>query len=198
MWITAEEELRQGIVNAYIPLLSDPREWRASSEGLVFSRLTKSEVVRMEVQFFEEELSAALKDLNGDKAPGPDGFTVAFWLSAWPMVKEDIMKVFKDFFETGNFVRNLNTTFLVMVPTKGGPEEFKDFKPICLVGNLYKCIAKVLANRLKNVVSKLVNKAQHAFVEGRQILDAPLIANEVVRRKEKGVLCKLDIEKAYD
>ena len=52
------------------------------------------------------------------------------------------------------------------------------------------------------MMSKLVNKAQHAFVEGRQILDAPLIGNEVVdsllRRKEKGVLCKLDVEKAYD
>ena len=112
------------------------------------------------------------------------------------------MKVFKDLFETGNFVRSLNTTFLGMVPKKERLEEFKDYRPISSVVNLYKLIAKVLAKRLKNVVSKLVNKAQHAFVEGRQIIDAPLIANEVVDsllgRKEKWVLCKLDIEKAYD
>ena len=112
------------------------------------------------------------------------------------------MKVFKDLFETGNFVRSLNTTFLGMVPKKERLEEFKDYRPISSVINLYKLIAKVLAKRLKNVVSKLVNKAQHAFVEGRQIIDAPLIANEVVDsllgRKEKWVLCKLDIEKAYD
>ena len=48
----------------------------------------------------------------------------------------------------------------------------------------------------------VVNKAQNAFVEGKQILDASLIANEVidsiVRRKEKGILCNLDVEKAYD
>ena len=78
----------------------------------------------------------------------------------------------------------------------------KDFRPISLVGSLYKLIAKVLANRLKKVMNGLVNPAQNAFVEGRQILDASLIANEVIdsmqKRKERGVLCKLDIEKTYD
>ena len=71
-----------------------------------------------------------------------------------------------------------------------------------MLGSLYKWLAKVLANRLKNVVGKVVSKAQGAFVEGRQILDAVLIANEaidsVLKNNENGSLCKLDIEKAYD
>ena len=112
------------------------------------------------------------------------------------------MVVFKDFFVSGKFVKNLNSTFIVMVPNKEGENDFKDFRPISLVGSLYKLIAKVLANRLKKVMSRLVNKAQNAFVEGRQILDASLISNEAIDsmtwRKEKGILCKLDVEKAYD
>ena len=89
-----------------------------------------------------------------------------------------------------------------MVPKKVGAEDLKDFRPISLMNNLYKLLAKVLTNRQKRVMNCLVNKAHNAFVGGRQILDASLIANEVIdsmkRRKERGVLCKLDIEKAYD
>ncbi|RVW74136.1 LINE-1 retrotransposable element ORF2 protein [Vitis vinifera] len=69
-------------------------------------------------------------------------------------------------------------------------------------GGLYKLLAKVLANRLKKVIDKVVSHDQNAFVKGRQILDASLIANEVIdnwnKKGDKGVICKLDIEKAYD
>ncbi|RVW50222.1 Threonine--tRNA ligase, mitochondrial 1 [Vitis vinifera] len=101
-----------------------------------------------------------------------------------------------------SFVRSLNSTFLVLIPKKAGAEDLRDFRPISLVGGLYKLLAKVLANRLKKVMGKVVSSAQNAFVEGRQILDAALIANEAIdsmlKSKESGVLCKLDIEKAYD
>ena len=103
-------------------------------------------------------------------------------------MKGEVLEVFKDFYEIGRFVRG------------GGAEDFKDFRPISLVCSLYKLIAKVLANRMKKIMGRLVNKAQKAFVKGRQILDAPLIANEVIdsmlRKGEKGILCKLEIKKS--
>ncbi|KAJ9678515.1 hypothetical protein PVL29_020639 [Vitis rotundifolia] len=140
--------------------------------------------------------------MNGDKEPGPDGFTLAFWQSCWEFIKEEILEMFKEFYEHSSFLKSLNNTFLVLIPKKSGAEDLGDFRPISLLGGLYKLLAKVLANRLKIVVGKVVSTSQNAFVRGRQILDASLIANEVIdswqKRKEKGLICKLDIEKAYD
>ena len=111
------------------------------------------------------------------------------------------MGLFRDFHEHGSFVRSLNSTFMVLTPKRGGAEDLKDFRPINLTGSIYKLIAKVMENRLKKVMNKLVNSAQNAFVEGRQILGASLIANEVIDsilKEEKWVLCKLNIGKACD
>ena len=144
----------------------------------------------------------ALKGFCGDKALGPDGFTMAFWQASWDFVKEEVMGFFREFHNHGRFVRSLNATFIVLIPKKGGTEDLRDYRPISLVGGLYKWLAKVLANRLKMVVGKVVSKAQNAFMEGRQILDVVLVANEVIdailKSNEEAVMCKLDIEKAYD
>ena len=90
------------------------------------------------------------------------------------------MELFHDFFVFETFTRSLNTTFLVLIPKKGEAEDLKDFKPISLLGSLYKLLATVLANRLKRVGGTIVSDAQNAFVKGRQILNASLIANEII------------------
>ena len=69
---------------------------------------------------------------------------------------------------------------MVIIPKKGGAEDLGEFRPISLLGGLYKLMAKVLANRLKMVLDKVISADQNAFVTERQILDASLIANEVV------------------
>jgi hypothetical protein len=112
-----------------------------------------------------------------------------------------IMEVLRDFHERGFFEKSLNALFIFLIPKILGAIVLKDFRPISLVGGIYKIIAKVLANRLKTVLEKVIFKSQSAFVKGRQILDLILIVNEWLdsrlRSREPDVMCKMDLEKAY-
>ena len=171
-WHSEENNLRNSVVGAFQELYQEEEGWRPSVDGISFMRLDISEAEGLEIPFVEEEVLAALTDLGKDKAPGSDGFTMAFWLYGWDVVKFEIMGFFREFHERGRFVKSLNATFLVLVPKKGGAEDLKDFRPISLVGSLYKLLAKVLANRIKKVMGKVISEPQNAFVEDRQILDA--------------------------
>ncbi|RVW74010.1 Transposon TX1 uncharacterized 149 kDa protein [Vitis vinifera] len=172
--LDGEDDIKEAVTNAFQRILEETGEWRLSIDGLVFDSLQLADSEALETPFSEEEVLVALSNLSGDKAPGPDGFSLAFWQQCWDFVKLE----------------------------KGGANDPKDFRPISLVGGLYKLLAKVLANRLKKLLGSLVSDFQHAFVAGRQILDVVLIANETIDSKIKedlrGVLCKLDIKKAYD
>ena len=82
--------------------------------------LDNSEVERLELPFSEEEVFVALSDLGKNKAPGADGYTMAFWLFCWDVVKVEVLRFFRDCHKGGRFVKSLNATFLVLVPKKGG------------------------------------------------------------------------------
>lgn len=156
----------------------------------------------LEMQFKEEEIVEAIKDCHSLKAPGPDGFNFSFVKKAWTIMRQDILAFFAEFFDHASIPKGINCTFIALIPKVDGPSCFNEFRPISMVGCIYKILSKVLANRLRKVLPNIIGDTQAAFVGGKQILDGVLIANEVIdswkKNKTEGLVLKVDFEKAYD
>lgn len=98
--------------------------------------------------------------MDSDKAPGLDGFTLAFYKTCWEMIKGDSILVFKDFHENCFLDKGSNATHIALIPKREGAIQLSDFRPVNLVGSTYKIIAKCLALRLREVLPRIVLKEQ--------------------------------------
>ncbi|GJU52083.1 RNA-directed DNA polymerase, eukaryota, reverse transcriptase zinc-binding domain protein [Tanacetum coccineum] len=150
----------------------------------------------------KEEIKRSVWDCATDKTPGPDGFTFGFYRRYWNLIKSDVVDAIACFFNQGQIPKGGNSSFIALIPKVPNANMVKDFRPISLIGSLYKNIAKILANRFVMVLGDLVNEIQSTFVANRQILDGPFILNELVqwckKKKKQSMVFKVDFEKAYD
>ncbi|XP_023518084.1 uncharacterized protein LOC111781628 [Cucurbita pepo subsp. pepo] len=197
-----KDEIVSEFVSFYTSLYTKDNALCEFPHDLDWSPIDQQQAASLEVAFTEEEVVKAIQNLGSDKTLGPDGFTSEFFQKCWNFMRVDIMRVFHDFFRNGVINGNLNETYIYLISKKLDARTVADFRPISLTTGLYKIIARVLSERLKKVLPFTITRQQIAFVEGRQILDATLMANELIdeweRKKQKGVVIKLDMEKAFD
>jgi hypothetical protein len=115
--------------------------------------------------FTKEEVWNAIKELQSDKAPGPDGFTGAFYKTAWPVIQDDIMDAIQAFTHgDGRGMHKLNNALVVLLLKKVGVTCLGDLRPITMIHSFAKLVSKILALRLAPRLDALIDKNQNDFV----------------------------------
>jgi hypothetical protein len=116
----------------------------------------------------------------------------------------DVIRVVTNFFIFGRLLREVNNTFLVLIPKVQNPTSVNHFRPISFCNVVYKIIAKILVSRLRPLLHKLISPCQSAFILRRWVAENEVIVQELLhsfkQRKVKGgmMAIKLDLLKVYD
>ena len=100
-------------------------------------------------------------------------------------------------------LKESNTTIISLIPKVPIPSSIGDFRPISCCNTVYKCISKLISNRLQKVLPNIVNHAQSTFIKGRKISDNVLLTQDLMSDYHKNcgiprAVAKMDLMKAYD
>lgn len=171
----------------------------------VKERINSEQNQMLTQEFTQEEVRSALFAMHPDKSPGPDGMNPAFFQNFWPIIGNDVSQACLNILSSGTLPHRLNETVVVLIPKKSNPEFVSDLRPIYLCNVMMKIVTKMLANRLKNLLSLIISEFQSDFIPGRLITDNVIAAFEVnhrMNRKTRGKIgysaLKIDMSKAYD
>ncbi|KAH1046714.1 hypothetical protein J1N35_037498 [Gossypium stocksii] len=155
--------------------------------------------------FTDSKIMKAFNGMDPRKAPGIDSLTGNFFKENWDVVGKDIIKLCHDILRGDKNVNCVNETIIVLIPKIKEHEDMTNFRPISLCRVVYKIVAKVLANKLKETLPLCISQNQSVFVPGRVIHDNILVVHELVHYFQsarygpnKGFVIKLDMSKAYD
>lgn len=148
------------------------------------------------------ELLSTLKLFTKDKSPGPDGWTVEFFLHFFPLIGKEVTASVEDSRLKSCVPASLNATYLTLIPKVDKPVVFGDFCPISLCNLMYKVISKIIAERLKPYLAMGISDEQFGFLKNRQLLDSVGLAHEGVHsihlKHSPSLILKVDLVKAYD
>jgi len=135
---------------------------RTLFQSNLFKKLSSSQRFSLDSDFTDIEIKMAVWDCDGDKAQGPDGFSFSLIKKFWSILGHTIFVVVKELCTSGKLVKGSNSSFLALLPKVIDPLYFSDYRPIGLIGSLYKIIAKLMSNRLKMVINSVIGDEQSA------------------------------------
>ena len=192
-------------VKFYTNLFSSEGWNRNSADKLlenVDTNLTNEEKEDLECPITETELWKCIKQLKKNKSPGEDGIISEFYQIYWNTIKTEFTKLIKEILDSEKLPHSQSKGILTLLYKKGEREDIKNWRPLTLLNVDYKIVSKLLANRIKPKLCKLIHPDQRGFVPGRSIHEANRLIQDFIdyanMRNDNGSIIFLDQEKAFD
>ncbi|PNX59593.1 cysteine-rich receptor-like protein kinase, partial [Trifolium pratense] len=151
-WIQGVDNIKLEVKNYFARNFTEDWHNRPFVHGIDFNVLSADDNELLMQPFSEEEVRDVVWSCDGNKSPGPDGFNFNFLKKCWSTLKFDVMEFLYEFHHNAVLPKAITASFLALIPKKDHPQQLSDYRPICLIGILYKLLSKLLAGRLKNMM----------------------------------------------
>ncbi|XP_049347879.1 uncharacterized protein LOC125812432 [Solanum verrucosum] len=112
--------IKEEILNFYQNLYTKTERWRPQFIARNGKMISEGGNIMLQSQFTEDEIKDCVMACAGDKAPGPDGYTMAFFITCWEVVRKEVVATVQNFHDHGIFERSFNATFIALITKKIG------------------------------------------------------------------------------
>ena len=175
IWCDDKEVVKDKVRNIFKSWFDEVDGIPVRLDNASFSSVSREDNRMLFEDISEEEVKFVVWSCDSSKNLGPDSFNFGFLKFCWEILKEDVLKAVNEFADRGSWPRGSNASFICLVPKIDNLQQLNDFRPISLVGCLYKIISKVFSLTLKKVISKLIDSRKSSFLEGMGLLDSVLV-----------------------
>ena len=146
VWVQQPNIVKNAAANFFHTRFTEQDYSRPYLDGVPFNSISHGQREQMPVPFPDQEIKEAVWSCGGDKCPGPDGLNFNFIKKFWDIMSPEFRRFVDEFYAHGSFPRGSNASFVALIPKMNHPQSFNDYRPISLIGCMYKVIAKLLSN----------------------------------------------------
>lgn len=167
------------------------------------AKISEEDKRECEQEIREDEIERAIEQLNKKKSPGIDGIGSEFYICFKGVLTKILKEVFKEIYGKEEVNERMRIGLMKLVyKRKGDKADLKNYRPITMLNTDFKILAKILANRLKEVIPSIIKTNQAYSIKGKDIADITMSIRDTIRymkeKNEDGYIISLDFEKAFD